>query len=89
MSEHICPQCKCEEASAVYYSCPAQADCKNCGHRYEFGEGIRIIGLAEGMKLRPQMYEGYICEQCGKYCGPIRDFEELCDEDKEAVCTCK
>lgn len=87
-NEHICPICKCEEVTAIYYSCPAQADCKNCGHRYEFGAGIRILGLAEGMKKRPQLYEGYICEQCGGYIGPIDNMDALSEEDLKVLCRC-
>lgn len=88
MTKHICPNCKSGEVSAVYYSCPPQTDCAKCNTHYEYGQGIRIIGLAEGIKLRPQMYKEYVCKTCGKYTGPYK-MEELSEEDKLMLCICK
>ena len=83
MTEPKCPKCGSEKTSATYYSCPAQADCSDCGFHYEFGEGPRIIFLAEGIKTRPQMYKEYLCSKCGKY-----KLEAHLEEDKIFVCTC-
>ena len=87
MSDHICPSCGCEEVSAIYYSCPAQADCKNCGTHYEFGDGIKVLSLFEGVKKRPYFYEEYKCEACGLY----KFLLDVCEteEDRELICKCE
>jgi len=85
----ICPNCKCEETSWIGYYCPAQAICSKCNTKYEFGFGIRLLGLAEGIKRRPQMYEKSLCKKCNKYKIEIKNIEELSEEDKQLLCTCE
>ena len=90
MSEqHICPKCQSPEASWIGFSCPTQAKCAKCNHRYSYGPGIRVLGLAEGIALRPQLYQQHLCSKCFKYKLDTSHIKELSEEDVNMLCTCK
>lgn len=83
----VCPKCGSVKTSCIGYSCPAIAICDDCGHSYEFGEGIRVLGVKESIERRPSMYKEYLCEKCNKY-RILIDTKNLSEEDKEMLCTC-
>jgi hypothetical protein len=82
----VCPKCGSKKTKSIYYSCPAQADCLDCGYRYEFGEGIKVLGLKEAITRRPKLYEEYRCHKCGKYNLGIENYH--LKEDKNLICLC-
>ena len=41
----------------IYYSCPAQADCPECGENMvDKNGGINVLSVSEAIVKRPQMY---------------------------------
>ena len=51
-----CPHCGGKSDGTIMYSSPLQASCRDCGENWEFGEGIKVISLVDGMAKRPGMY---------------------------------
>ena len=92
MNEHICPKCQSQEVSWIGYFCPAQATCAKCNTHYTFGTGIRFLGLSDGIKARPSLYQQFLCPICKKYDIPKQNLpthDALTPEDKQMICTCK
>ena len=58
MANFFCGRCqKCVEPKTLYYSCPMQGDCPNCGDRLEDTDGgIKVLEVKEAFEARPEMY---------------------------------
>ena len=79
MKKWTCTKCGEVEPKVIYYSCPAQADCPNCGERLEDPDGgIKILSLEESIVARPSLYTDEFLEK-----GTHRLTPELIKEIKE------